>query len=1266
MNFKWFRLIVFFLSMFVFSSKASHLVGGDLSYRCLGNGRYEVSLSIYRDCLNGLAPLDNPAAVYVLNKDTRQYRIEYFNLTSSRLLPSEADDPCLVNPPSVCLEKGEYIKTLNLPANTNGYGIVYQRCCRNDGIINLYVDPFAGLGSTYEVSIPGGAICNSTPVFREFPPSFLCVGSKAEFDFSASDADGDVLVYSICAPNTGANQNNPLDPRANLPLSPFPYQDVDYENGFSAAKPLGNNSVININPNTGMLTAIPEVAGQFVVGICVQEFRNGVLLGTITRDFQFNIANCTITSSIPVVREDSVNAVYQINDTTFSSCNGLTVNFQSKSSGQVNDIFWDFGDPLATNDTSKLQNPTYTYSDTGIYKVQLMVNRGQPCGDTSTIEVRVYRELKGDFNINAVLSCTERSIPFTDASTSFYNDIVKWKWYFGDGDSIEVKNPTHTYSSPGTFPVSLIATTQKGCLVKSTQNLTVEATPNADFNLRQVCYDVQALFNNTSTIVRGSIASYLWDFGNGKTDVAVNPTAAYTSNGNYAVSLIATSDKGCKDTVVKNINVIDSLLPDFAIPSEVCVNTAVPFTNISTGGFSSYAWYFGDSAGSTSTLKSPAFTYTQPGNYTIKLVATHPVCGKDSILKTIVVKPLPIVTLPATVALCNGSAATVSLPSSFDSVRWNNGANTFTVQVDGSINPISVTVYKNGCSSSASAPIQVETTPNADFNLRQVCYDIQALFNNTSTISNGSITSYNWDFGNGKTDVAVTPTAVFAGNGNYVVSLIATSDKGCKDTVIKNISIIDSLLPDFAIPTEVCVNSPVNFSNTSTGGFTAFAWAFGDNAGTTSSVKNPVFTYTQPGNYTIKLAATHPVCGKDSIQKTIIVKSLPTVSLPAAVALCDGSTTTVSVPNSYDSVRWNTGATTNSTIINGTINPVQISVYRNGCENVASTSLDIKPLPLADFLNEKYCSNRPTVFNNASTVAAPDNIVSNNWNINNGAFTSGQQSPSFNLNQIRNYNVQLVVTTNSGCKDTLTKVLTLRDTFNAAMLIPAAACITENLVFSDLSKGDNIGYTWTFGDGFSGNDSTISYAYTTAGNFPVKLVVENRNCGTDSVIRNINIKPLPEISLPDSIVTCPDEIKTIKAIGTFDSVRWSNGTNTNPTTIDGNSTLVSIIAYKNGCSATDSIRIIPYCEVFIPTAFSPNNDGLNDTYNIMPLNVMSYTLRIYNRWGELVFETNDETKGWDGKYKGDVCPTDNYIYYLDGIKKDNVTFSMKGILTLLR
>jgi|GEM_PF-946288 len=286
------RLLLLWSSLFISASlRATHLVGGEISYQCLGNNDYEISLTIYRDCgLTSQAPFDDPAFLTIYDGDDNL--IENPSLFSPVITPlvPNVDGLCLNTLPNVCIEKGVYVTVLNLQPNNAGYYISYQRCCRNGEILNILNPDITG--NTYTIGIPAVLedCANSSPVFNSIPPIVICADAPLIFDHSASDIEGDSLVYSLCNPLAGADDINPAPPIVNE----MPYPLVQYENGYSAQNPLGGLNSMSIDPATGVLTAFPPNVGRYVIGICVTEYRNGEILSVNVRDFQFNVAQCQV------------------------------------------------------------------------------------------------------------------------------------------------------------------------------------------------------------------------------------------------------------------------------------------------------------------------------------------------------------------------------------------------------------------------------------------------------------------------------------------------------------------------------------------------------------------------------------------------------------------------------------------------------------------------------------------------------------------------------------------------------------------------------------------------------------------------------------------------------------------------------------------------------------------------------------------------------------------------------------------------------------
>ncbi len=276
------------------TAHASHIVGGEISYKCLGfngiSGTYQIDMKIYRDCENGLPFFDNPAylAIFGGSVSTTPYSVELLNYLTVDTLSLAGNDPCRLPPNGLCVDVGEYSTTVTLPYNPAGYYFVYQRCCRNE-ILNNVVSP-AATGATFYVFMSGAAqqACNSSPVWTDYPPTVICLGQPLVFDHSAADTDGDLVVYHFCEALQGADSLNPYPP---TPPGP-PYFPVEYTNGYSPEQPMGGNPLVAIDQVTGLIAGTPDHLGHFAIGVCGQEFRNGVLMSEIRRDIQFIVSSC--------------------------------------------------------------------------------------------------------------------------------------------------------------------------------------------------------------------------------------------------------------------------------------------------------------------------------------------------------------------------------------------------------------------------------------------------------------------------------------------------------------------------------------------------------------------------------------------------------------------------------------------------------------------------------------------------------------------------------------------------------------------------------------------------------------------------------------------------------------------------------------------------------------------------------------------------------------------------------------------------------------
>ena len=347
-----------FIMLMAMQSQATHIVGGDMTYNYVGNDTFEISLTIRRDCFNGdpLAQFDDPVIIAIYTDEGKLATwvgnggFVTIRLRQDDTLNTTFISDCGFIGEQVCVQEATYKKLVRLPPRCDFYTLVYQRCCRNITLNNV-VDPL-NTGATYTIDIKPDftrSEFNSSPKFNQWPDIYICANEQLDFDHSATDPDGDSLVYSLCIPYMGATDAFPKPDTA----PPPPFDPVIWSPPFGTDDPMGGVP-LTIDPETGRLTAIPNLVGQFLVGICVEEYRNGELLSTVRRDFEYNVRVCT---DIPEVSFEVDNPI----------CDELTATFNNTSSG-VDSYKWNFNFPSEDPAfMSTEESPTFTFPSAGTY-----------------------------------------------------------------------------------------------------------------------------------------------------------------------------------------------------------------------------------------------------------------------------------------------------------------------------------------------------------------------------------------------------------------------------------------------------------------------------------------------------------------------------------------------------------------------------------------------------------------------------------------------------------------------------------------------------------------------------------------------------------------------------------------------------------------------------------------------------------------------------------------------------------------------------------
>lgn len=561
MKLKYYSGLIFFFFFFGLNLSATHIVGGYFNYRCINSSNptqvvYEIEFRMYVDCINGNPQATDPEIIVsIFNQSNQLLRLNFDTLqrNRTRLVPSEIDNPCIVESPDVCVQEVFYSGLISIPKNQN-FLLVYQRCCRNSIIDNI-TNP-RNQGNTFSIEVPSfnSVGCNASPQFNQFPPISICAGFDVDLDLSASDFDGDSLVYSLCAPLNYSNQFNPRP----VPAFPPPYQEIQFIAPQTAANPIPSSPQLSINAATGKLSGIPTILGTFVVGFCVEEYRNGVLLSTTRRDVQINTGDCVPLISSAVQDQEQF-------------CTGLTVQFRNNSfspNATIQGYKWDFGDPTRLDDTSRLFEPTYTYADTGIYTITLIANPDLPCSDTSTNEFRVLQLLDPSIDTEGQLCADENNINFSVGGA--YENYATFNWDFGTQANIPLSNQNRvnnvSFTGAGPFPVQLIVN-QDNCTDTILESISLFDNPIAgfDFDVFEGCSPLFVNYRDLSSF-SGSRAQYFWDFGDNTVSNDVNPSHTYSEPGFYSIGLLLITEQDCIDTV---LTTLDSAIRVFPNPQSI-------------------------------------------------------------------------------------------------------------------------------------------------------------------------------------------------------------------------------------------------------------------------------------------------------------------------------------------------------------------------------------------------------------------------------------------------------------------------------------------------------------------------------------------------------------------------------------------------------------------------------------------------------------------------------------------------------------------------
>jgi gliding motility-associated-like protein len=925
---------------------------------------------------------------------------------------------------------------------------------------------------------------------------------------------------------------------------------------------------------------------------------------------------------------------------------------------------WNYGNSL----TSTTTNGSTNYTGTGPYNVTLTATSANGCVKAITKQVTtIYPRPTASFN-NPTEVCLRDSSRFTQTANGNGSIVASYHWSFGTAGISSLANPAFLFTAAGSFPISLYVITDKGCYSDTvTLPQVVNPLPLASFTVSPpACVGKNISFTPTSTPQVGNIVRWYWDFADGNTTNYINGnsfTHSYSNVGAYAVKHMVETDKGCKsDTANPQTVQVNFLpIPNFILP-EVCLTDAfAEFTDSSyiddnTDSMFTYLWNFGDMNATmanpnTSTLKNPKHKYTAVGNYTVTLTVTSVNgCSVTTDKSFTVNGDIPVAGFNFTSAAINCANLPISLQNTstvnFGAVTkveiiWDDATPTvietdnnptpgkiYTHQYPNFQTPASKTfqvrfrAYSGGsCSDDEVKPVTVQASPKVTFITQPgICLSANPRQITEATELSGLPGSFIYTNLTSSTGVSVSGLVnpVAAGVGTYNIQYLYITNMGCRDSATSNITVWPRPIAKWGISNPLCEKNALQFSDSSAANFSNLVnwnWNFGD-ATTANYSNNNAFTktYTNAGNYAATLVVTTDSgCVSLPETKNLTVHYLPRVTYDTPqICLPDGRGV----------------FTGNSTIPDGTAG---LFTYLWTFGDAANTSV--------------------------STL----------------------KDPTHRFSSMGTYLVTLRVTSNQGCTDSLARNFSniLPQPSAGITANPLQVCLGEPIAFSSNSNGSTSAiqsWHWNFADGTTANTTNTSRTYAMPGNYVVRhYIINQQGCTSDTANQTVTVHPYPTVDLGVDLFVLEGGNITIKPMvtGTNLSYAWSpatylsSDTAANPICTPGADITYTLrLTGIGGCSVTDQVFVKLLLKPLIPNIFTPNGDGIHDTWVIG--NLESYpgcTVDVFDRGGNRVLSSTGYQIPWNGKLNGKDLPVGTYYYV---INPKNGRSPISGSVTIVR
>ncbi len=833
------------------SAKATHLMGGDLTYACLGGNTYQFTLTLYRDCRGIDLSTTNQRIVMFSNSCGIQETNIDLTFQSFQeitpICPAQQGNSACNGGPVPGVEEYVFTATVTLPQQCNDWTFYYVRCCRNGAITNLqnpndqriYIEATL---NNLDVS------CNSSPVFTNKPVPFLCSGSPFLYNNGAIDPDGDSLAFMLIPPRNKDAGN--------------PANDINFTSNYSPTYPLTTApaNAFNFDQLSGQMDFTPNGLQQAVVTVLVKEYRNGVLIGTVLRDIQLVVLNCA--NQLPILDPPSNVAGATLNGNTFSVCAGNTLSFNLGGSDPdvanlltfTSDILQALPGATFTQTTgnpisASISWPT-TLSDTGSYFISfLLKDDGCPLIASQVVgfNIIVAPGVVYPPQNNYICPLITTTLPL---QTNIPNNGGTYQWTPATGlSNPNIPNPIATIPLSGTATYFVTYTDGiTGCPVNEQINILPAGIVSVPDTV-QVCEgDSVALAANFQQFGANNPFTFSWDPPTGLSNTTIgNPMASPATTTAYTVTA-STVNCAFSTNVVVEVTPLPDLLP---IQDEtICQNDSVQLLasgNDLTGATYSWSPVVGIS---TPNVLSPSVSPNSTQTYT--LTATNQ-CGSDTEQVTVTVFSPLSVSLSTDEVSCNGGndgaiTAIVTGGNGNPAYLWTPGGSTNNSLTNLVAGTYSVSVSDAaGCNATASVAL-TEPTPLVGAILGSTNIDCFGANNGTISLgASGGTPPYKYALNGGAFQSSANFTGLAPGSYNLVVR-----DANLCETPFGPVTLLQPAAPlDLTLISTIaagCNGVPGQISVAASGGTAPYQFGLNNGALQISGIFNGL----TPGVYSVR------------------------------------------------------------------------------------------------------------------------------------------------------------------------------------------------------------------------------------------------------------------------------------------------------------------------------------------------------------------------------------------------------------------------------